>query len=1094
MIDRLLASPRYGERWGRHWLDVVRYADTAGETADYPVPVAWRYRNWVIDAFNADKPYDAFLREQIAGDILARTAPPERYAADITATGFLAISRRFGFDSENYHHLTIQDTLDTLGQAVLGLSLGCARCHDHKFDPVSAKDYYALYGIFESTRYAFPGSEQKQRMRALVPLEPPAVSQVKWREFDARVALLAATVNPQAPAPPAILRSLDDPDGDFETQAPAAGGSNGVLVAPWRWRGKVSVASSAQSPFQNLYPLGRNGVRISGGANDYQITQGLHLPPADGQPQTIFVSLDFRVLKPEPGSTGAHRFRIGSRTAPVAEVLISSDSIALSSGERTDVVRTLKPEEWVSLQLVLDLEKRVVSGTVGTASDRTAIAARPVFPNSPGTIDFIHLEPAQPASGGLPPLEIDNFTAQLTPIPPLSTAPPHTATARSPAAVREELRKLVGSDGGLEFQSDGAVLATPWEPGPNALARVSSAAQSPFRNIAPAGQLGVRLPGTAAYDGIILPLGRAWREADGTLFVTFDFRIGNPDAGGTGAWRFYLGHGRGDSTAVELDLTSRELLRRSGEERTAAAPLRGGEWAQVQLRLDLKARRYAGTLFSADTRTEFSGEFANGWDGVVDTLFVDAYGPRPGVRPALDVDNFALSEEPFPVADALAAPADDAPQIAAKARVKELRAELAELDRGAEQAKQELTVLLVNGPCETTYGAVEGTPHNARLQIRGEPDRPGAEVPRGFLSALGGGTLPPAATGSGRLELAHWLTRPENPLTARVMVNRIWQYHFGRGLVETPNDFGVRGQLPTNPELLDHLATEFVRSGWSMKAMHRRIMLSAAYRQGPASIEAHSAGAGFARRRLSAEELRDAILATSGELEETPGKEHPFPPPTSWAYSQHGPFSAVYEHNKRSVYLMVQRIKRHPFLALFDGADPNTTTPDRRTTTVPTQALFFLNDPFVFAKSDKCAARLRAARSQDPDRVELAWELIAGRAPTDEEREEALEFLRDYRTELSAAEEPGPRRPARSPPTCACSTAATNFFTSIDRPPCKTIARLTGPAAASSARWSAARCCCRGCFRSSSPSRAALLCRAIRSRRKPGIFRRKRSG
>jgi hypothetical protein len=173
VVDRLLSSPAYGERWGRHWLDVVRYADTAGETADYPTPLAWKYRNWVIDAFNQDIPYDRFVREQIAGDIFAErmvSAPTDvmsdedlqRYRDVKTATGFIAISRRFGFDVENYHNLTIQDTLDTVGQAVLDLSIGCARCHDHKFDPISSKDYYSWYGIFESTRYSFPGSEEKQ--------------------------------------------------------------------------------------------------------------------------------------------------------------------------------------------------------------------------------------------------------------------------------------------------------------------------------------------------------------------------------------------------------------------------------------------------------------------------------------------------------------------------------------------------------------------------------------------------------------------------------------------------------------------------------------------------------------------------------------------------------------------------------------------------------------------------------------------------------------------------------------------------------------------------------------------------------------------
>jgi hypothetical protein len=142
VIDRLLKSPRYGEHWGRHWL-MLSVTRTQRERRRISGSRGMAARG-VIDAFNADKPYDQFLCEQIAGDILAREGPRERYAERVTATGYLAISRRFGFDSENYHHLTIQDTIDTLGQSVLGLSLGCARCHDHKYDPVSMSDYYGL--------------------------------------------------------------------------------------------------------------------------------------------------------------------------------------------------------------------------------------------------------------------------------------------------------------------------------------------------------------------------------------------------------------------------------------------------------------------------------------------------------------------------------------------------------------------------------------------------------------------------------------------------------------------------------------------------------------------------------------------------------------------------------------------------------------------------------------------------------------------------------------------------------------------------------------------------------------------------------------
>jgi hypothetical protein len=140
----------------------------------------------------------------------------------------------------------------------------------------------------------------------------------------------------------------------------------------------------------------------------------------------------------------------------------------------------------------------------------------------------------------------------------------------------------------------------------------------------------------------------------------------------------------------------------------------------------------------------------------------------------------------------------------------------------------------------------------------------------------------------------------------------------------------------------------------------------------------------------------------SGALDPVPGKEHPFPPPQSWGFTQHGPFYAVYEHDKRSVYLMVQRIKRHPFLALFDGADPNASTAARRITTVPTQALYFLNDPFVHAKALVFAQRLRATNTGEPKQIELATRLALGRLPTDDEQAEAEEFLAAYRAELGA--------------------------------------------------------------------------------------------
>ena len=251
--------------------------------------------------------------------------------------------------------------------------------------------------------------------------------------------------------------------------------------------------------------------------------------------------------------------------------------------------------------------------------------------------------------------------------------------------------------------------------------------------------------------------------------------------------------------------------------------------------------------------------------------------------------------------------------------------------------------------------------------------------------------------------MAEWLTRESNPLTARVMVNRIWQQHFGRGLVATGNDFGARGERPSHPELLDWLASRFVESDWSIKAMHRLIMSSAAYQQS-SDYDAQSAEADpdarllwrFKRRRLSAEEIRDAMLFVSGGLDSTMGGPHPFPAVETWGFSQHAPYYGVYLSNRRSIYLMQQRLKRHPFLSLFDAADPNVSTARREQTTVPTQALYLMNNEFVHETSARLATRVISASDDPARRVTFAYEIALGRHPDSAEIAESLTFLEQY--------------------------------------------------------------------------------------------------
>ena len=1000
VVDRLLASPRYGEQWGRHWLDVVRYADTAGDTADYPLPEAWKYRNYVIDSFNADKPYDKFLQEQIAGDILARQGPPERYAEKVAATGYLALSRRFGFDSENYHHLTIQDTIDTLGQSVLGLTLGCARCHDHKFDPVTMRDYYGLYGIFDSTRYAFPGSEQKGKYRALVPLVPSGESQARWRELQTRFVSTGTQ-------PVSILRSLDDLDGDFEMQKFAAGGSNGVLVPPWLYEGKVSVTQAAQSPFKNLYAFGGVGVSIAPDAGEYEVKQQFHPARAKG---LLYFNIDLKVATNPATSMGGHRLSIGAQgSPPILEATISRDLISFGKGAAKFSLPLVMSGEWHSLQLVLDLNNRTYEGLLGIPGNVAKIPRLPFLSGSTHQVNFLLIDSKSGIQGKLPGLDFDNITIQDAPIAPISFSPTglQLETISLLEKLRAEAKTLAGLDGDFEAQKTGTTPALPFHPGPNSGVKIIAQAQSPFSNLYPTGKQGLNMPFTPAgsYNGFGLYLPKPWSvETTGSLHLAFDFRCQNgqpPNDNGTGTWRFQLGRSH-TSPAIELAFNNQTFFARSGASIDPVAVLRPGEWHQIEINMDLKNRKYTGVLSTRERKTAFSGQLAHGWVGTIDYAFIDSGGHISGPKPALDADNFLISESPpNPFGKPL-----ESEKFANQQRKKlqELNAQIATLSAKAETFKKDLEAELAKGPVPLAYGVSEGTPHASRIQMRGEPDRPGALVPRAFIKVLGNHELNQDTQGSGRLELARWLTRPDNPLTARVMANRIWQYHFGRGLVQTPNDFGTRSQPPSHPELLDHLAHQLVQNGWSIKSMHRLILLGSTWQQAAdaKSPEAGELYGAYSRRRLNAEEIRDSILAISGTLDTNPGREHPFPPSTTWGYSQHAPFGAVYDHDKRSVYLMVQRLKRHPFLALFDGPDPNSSTAKRSVTTVPTQALYFLNDPFVHAKALSTAQRLRATAQTEAGQITLSNLLVLGRPPTQSEISNATSFLSAYRAELGA--------------------------------------------------------------------------------------------
>jgi hypothetical protein len=276
--------------------------------------------------------------------------------------------------------------------------------------------------------------------------------------------------------------------------------------------------------------------------------------------------------------------------------------------------------------------------------------------------------------------------------------------------------------------------------------------------------------------------------------------------------------------------------------------------------------------------------------------------------------------------------------------------------------------------------------HDVRIHIRGNYSRLGETVPRRFPRILAGERQTPIRDGSGRLELARWLVSPGHPLTARVMVNRIWQHHFGQGIVRSPSNFGKQGDRPTHPELLDYLAKRFVESGWSIKETHRLIMLSAAYQQksesSPETRQADPDNRLFGRmnrQRLQAEVIRDNLLAVAGGLDSTMG----------------GKATRDFNNPRRTLYQMTIRSDRSGFGPLFDMADSTAPEATRTVSTVAPQALFLLNHPFVLAQKTALARRiLQEARSaSNQQRIEKAYVILYGRPPMNEEMRIGLDFL-----------------------------------------------------------------------------------------------------
>ena len=729
VVERLLASPRYGERWGRHWLDVARYADSNGLDENIAHPNAFRYRDWVIEAFNTDKPYDRFVQEQIAGDLMPAADDGERFAR-LTATGFLTLGAKVLAEQDVDKMLIdiVDEQVNIVGRAFLAEPVGCARCHDHKFDPIPTADYYALAGIMRSTKTM--GGER--------------------------------------------MRWVERPLADEKTIA--------------RYEAAQELVEEAQQAVDELV--------------DEQ-NENLRRPRRQALAAYLLAAEEAYA---DWGDDEAARQRGGEAIAAIA----SRDGLEAAVLER-----------WV----------------------------RAFFRYREG--------PPVQGDGPNPSVVFQIWNAYAA------------APAERYEEVTDELRALIASEKVL---------------------------------IAPLTRSLVRGPAPRSLDEV------AWRYA--SLFAVIEI-----------AW-------------------DQHLQRLGLEDEDELTP---GDFRLPREQEELRRLVYDGRLciLCLEQETE-------------EALYPAAAVAELARRRAVVEEREAASPPELPYA------------------------------------------------MSVEEGEIVDLPVHIRGSHLNLADTP---QPRGFLRVTDHVVPPPPipADASGRLELARWITHPEHPLTARVMANRIWHWHFGRGLVDTPSNFGTTGSAPTHPELLDWLARRFVDGGWSVKALHREILLSATYRLGAGYDEANAAVDPdnrllwrMNRRRLEVEPIRDALLQLAGTLDLTMGGRVDEYSSRGYVFSEGNTFGRFdfYRAPRRSVYMPVVRNAIYDIFAGFDFGNASDSVGARPATVVPSQALLMMNSAFVEERAGEFAGRLLAMPLEsDAARVERAFVEAYGRLAAEVEIEESLAFL-----------------------------------------------------------------------------------------------------
>ena len=854
LVDRVLASPHFGERWARHWMDVVHFTETHGNEWNYEVHHAWRYRDYLVRAFNQDVPYNQLVREHIAGDLLTnpRINHQERFNESTIGTAFYRFGEVphddcIGLRSIGYDIFANQ--LDTLTKAFQASTVACARCHDHKIDAFSTRDYHALLGVLRSTRLVAHS------------IDLPEVNRQPLEQLEALKLLIRKRLGHlwKNQGPARLKALLLAAEAARDGQAPPGNLDAGLVT---RWKTALSVKNP---PLEHpLYTWRSVADRDHKTPVEKAWTTLADRYLDEHHQRTRFNLENFRSLYDLRNPV--HVASWSSRGHALRSAATVEGELALS-GSGASIVSQLLPAGIHSHRLTTRLGGTFRSPILHTTHKHLSLE---VLGNQRAVVRIVSNNCQ---------LNYVNYKALQSDQP--------TWITFEPAGDDQKLRayiELVSKFYNPKF--------------PDQLATIGGAKEND------------RVP---------------WDKVSADPRSYF------------GISRVVV-HDVDSPPRVEIDHLCRLF-----------------ETGQAPTSLDTMATRYATVLSRAITA------WTNHNASPAQVRWIN-WMVRNGL-----LDN----------------------SVAADAEL----AELVKRYRGIEE-KQLVQPRIIPGVEDVDDGI------DQPVLIRGNSTRFGEAVPRRFFEVLDG-TRQRFQNGSGRRELAEHIASSKNPLTARVMVNRIWHHLFGTGLVRSVDDFGRLGELPSHPRLLDHLAATFVKDAWSVKRLIRRVVLSRTFRM--SARQQHAADAidplnrllrHYPARRLDAESIRDAVLATSGRIKLQLGGASVYPfrdEPNADRRLFVGPLDG---HGRRSLYIKTNLMEPTRFLSVFNTPGGKVVEGRRDLSNVPAQALAMLNDPFIIGQADAWGQQLVAIAHDDPtERIHVMFQKALSRPPTTNEHDEFTRLL-----------------------------------------------------------------------------------------------------